>query len=417
MIDTTNTDLNATFNVFEPRLPKLLEQIEVLNRRATKLGVQPVIVTKTGKITDEPIMGKNPVTGHMDVVVGYNRFVEIIVTGSTPKLAGWTLAAVVEHAEEGNILRKVPGCKVELNQFRTGAPCCNHCNTVRNRKDTFIVIHDNGAMKMVGSNCIKDFLGGVDPRQLASYAEILFSIGESCGEAEESEDCGGGGQPTIYSVARMLAYSTCAIRKLGFVSGKVARESQEAGGDKTSTSMTARFWMFPTNRMKLDVDYFVPTDEDKAFADRARQFVLDTIGAKDPETLSDFEHNMLTVCKCEGVELRNLGLLAFVPEYMARENEKTLVRQQENAAGHYGVPGTRYKKQAITYLRSTGFDSQFGYTYIHTFAADTGARLVWKTGTELPYTTGDKLVATFTVKEHSEWKGNLQTKVSRVVFH
>ena len=34
---------------------------------------------------------------------------------------------------------------------------------IRNRRETFIVVHENGDQKMVGSDCIKDFLGHVDP--------------------------------------------------------------------------------------------------------------------------------------------------------------------------------------------------------------------------------------------------------------
>jgi hypothetical protein len=40
---------------------------------------------------------------------------------------------------------------------------------------------------------------------------------------------------------------------------------------------------------------------------------------------------------------------------------------------------------------------------------------VWKTGTDLGYADGFELKATFTVKEHGEYKGWNQTKISRVV--
>jgi hypothetical protein len=70
---------------------------------------------------------------------------------------------------------------------------------------------------------------------------------------------------------------------------------------------------------------------------------------------------------------------------------------------------------ALTYLGCSSFDSQFGTRFIHRFENAEGQRLVWKTGTGLGYSDGFKVTATFSVKEHGEFRGWNQTKITRLV--
>lgn len=401
--------MNKEYRIYQPRLEGLNFQIAKLNKRAAKLGCAPILVRDTGRFEDVPVYNENDISPRRPI--GFRRFVFIEVSGESPKFEGWSLAAVVEHAEEGNILRKSPECKIELNQFRSGAPRCDHCKALRNRKDTFIVSHDNGSVKMVGSNCLRDFLGHVSPHQFAAMAEIMFSLGELCSDAEGEYGPAGYHQDLI-AVDTLLAYAACAIRIKGFISSKAARESQENGGNITSTKDTAAAWMNPFKGATRDKDYFVPEESDQQAAEKSKQHVLDTLGSKDAETLSDFEHNLLTVCKCEAVEKRNLGILAFVPEYYARSIADA---KQAATEAYFGEVGKRVRGVALTYVKSTGWESQFGYSYMHSFVGPKGERMLWKSSNNVDCTAGAVLSTTFTVKAHEDYKGHKQTKISRLV--
>lgn len=93
--------------IAERNLFNLKNELARLNRRAAKIGAPAVsLVQLAGVKTQEK---RNEVTNE---VVSVERFLEHELSGETPKFAGWSLAAVIEHAEEGNILRKVPGGKV-----------------------------------------------------------------------------------------------------------------------------------------------------------------------------------------------------------------------------------------------------------------------------------------------------------------
>lgn len=408
-------DQNITtkeYRVFAPRCEALKASVQKLNKRATKLGVPQITVTDTGRFEDVNVYKAHPYEHEVDYV---ERYLFVSVTGSAPKFAGWSLAAVVEHTEEGNLLRKSPDCKVELTPFRTGAPRCDHCKTIRNRKDTFVFLHDSGDVKVIGANCIKDFLGHADPHALARWAELSYSLTECCEAAEERGECGSGCHDTRAHVETVLSYAACVIRRKGFVSGKKSRESQEAGGNVCSTAFYVSSWTNPDRRMVLGVDYFTPDDVDRERAGVARQYVVDTLGAGNPELLSDFEHNLLLACRCESVERRNIGLLAFVPEYYARQVEK---REQEkrNAASsaHFGEAGKRYRKVALTYIKSAGYSSSYGGGFFHTFMTAAGETLSWKTSNGMNLDAGATVVATFTVKRHTEWRGLKQTEISRL---
>ncbi len=392
------------YRVYSGNLFALREKLAKLNKRAFKLGGSPITLVDTGRFEDEQI--KNDLTG---IVVDVRRFHFMTVTGESPKFNGWSLGAVVEHTTEGNILRKAPNVTAELTQFRVGAQHCDHCKQARHRIETFVVIHDSGEQKLVGRNCLRDFLGHQNPNQLASLAEIVFSVGEMC-EASENEGYGYGGERLFY-VDGFLAYSACAVRHLGYVTSKRARESQETGGNVCSTRQTAEAWSNPFKGAKLGVDYFRPEDCDIEAASKAKQHVLDTLGAKEIETLSDFEHSLLVVCKCEAINPKSAGILAYVPEYYARA-----IQQAKESAleAYFGEVGKRMRNIPLTYIKSTGFDSVYGYTYIHTFTTLEGARILWKSGTNVDVTNGAQINATFTIKAHEEWKGHKQTKVSRL---
>lgn len=382
-------------------------QITKLNVRCAKLGV-PAITIRELSVEEKEV--RNEIT---QLVQRVDRWHIIELEGAQPRFQGWTLAAVVEHAEEGNLLRKAPGCAVELNAFRQGAPRCDHCKALRNRKDTFIVLHEDGSQKQIGSNCIKDFLGHQDPHMLAKWAEICFSAGELAGESENFEG-GFGGRDTLVNCKSIIALANATIRNKGFVSGKAAKEAYERGQMLEATSGYVRNALCPPGKNNVEgIHFFSTVDQDREVADKAIALILDTLGTQDPEKLSDFEHNLLMVCKCVNVKEHNIGLLTYVPQHYARSLERAAEKANKAPEAYFGEVGTRYKAVELTYNRSTGWDSQYGYTYLHMFSGPNGERMSWKTGNDLGLEPGAKVSATFTVKAHEVYKDTMQTKITR----
>lgn len=401
------------------KIEGLSAQLAKLNKRAGKIGAPSINLFATGVIENVPVYADHNDPSGKPIIKWYHQFHTLALCGETPKFAGWSLAAVVEHTDEGNILRKSPECTVELAKYRTGAQKCDHCQALRNRRDTYLVIHEAGAIKQIGSNCIKDFLGHANPHMLAQWAEIIYSASEICGEAEEGdggwEGGGSGSGHKLLNISQYLTWCAVSIRVSGFVSGKAEFESQ---GSKQSTKSEALFFMDPPRGFKGTIPAIEDTDRERA--DRARDFVLANLGSQNVESLSDFEHNLLMVAKCEAVEFRNAGICAFIVEYYRRETEKAVEKAKRDSVykvdAHFGEVGTRYKGLEIIYVGSSSFESEFyGTQFFHRLVGPGGERLLWKTGNELDIVEGQPFKADFTVKKHDEYNGKKQTKINRLV--
>ena len=70
----------------------------------------------------------------------------------------YDFVAVLEHKPNGNIIRQVNN-NITIPEFYKTCPAyCEHCGTVRNRKDTYLVYNKKGnKLIQVGKSCLKDF--------------------------------------------------------------------------------------------------------------------------------------------------------------------------------------------------------------------------------------------------------------------
>ncbi len=86
---------------------------------------------------------------------------------------------------------------------------------------------------------------------------------------------------------------------------------------------------------------------------------------------------------------------------------------------HVGEVGKRMTLK-VTYVSRASWENEYGCsvwcndtTYLHKFADADGNILVWKTTNFIPADYGTEVTLTGTVKEHSEYDGELQTVVTR----
>lgn len=137
----TNDEPRTDFLIPEQNLARLDERVAVLNKRAAKLGVAPVVVERLErreervyKWSDGRERREPERADHRPARV--RVLVAVCVTGETPKLAGWSFLATLDHASEaGVVLRVVPGADVP-ESYREAKPDCDHCQTRRVRRET-----------------------------------------------------------------------------------------------------------------------------------------------------------------------------------------------------------------------------------------------------------------------------------------
>ena len=82
---------------------------------------------------------------------------------------------------------------------------------------------------------------------------------------------------------------------------------------------------------------------------------------------------------------------------------------------YLGEVKERLRDLEVTLTDVRAFDGFYGTTFIYTFAYNEDV-LVWMTSSCKDIEVGEKLLLTGTVKEHSEYKGIKQTKMSRCII-
>ena len=53
---------------------------------------------------------------------------------------GWRFVATLEHKEIGNVIRRVDSSLEIPEYYKTCEPRCDHCKSLRRRKDTYIIM-------------------------------------------------------------------------------------------------------------------------------------------------------------------------------------------------------------------------------------------------------------------------------------
>jgi hypothetical protein len=194
--------------VLERNLPELARRIAQLARRAERLGTGPLTLRDTGRRDGERAC--------------------VVLEGRPPTLAGWTLAALVDHRDEGSTLRVLTAIPAELDRTRFAEPRCDHCHLRRRRAQTFVVWHAaTRRLRQVGSGCLRDFLDGHDPDRLCRQADYLLLAqrelrdGGTHAQADDVADRGD-------ALQEFAAHAAHTLRVDGWVSRRQARDSGRA---------------------------------------------------------------------------------------------------------------------------------------------------------------------------------------------
>jgi hypothetical protein len=425
------TEIQAlkTYRVPEVNYPHLQEQIAKLQKRATKLGCGAIEMIEVGHedwpgfwVTDDATGGdrivyRKPGTDLPRPTGDYRRYFQIQVTGDRPKLNGWQFAATLDAIYDedgkfvGNMLRVLPG--FELPEiYRTADASCDHCRVQRNRKNTFIVKHEDGTWKQIGRQCLKDFLGHASPEMYARYAEMLMSLDE-LGSSSEDEDWLGGGSSFVrrYRVQDLLQITAMFVRADGWKSKVFEAES-------TASSLTGWLMASDDQRKSIAARYLRHQSFVLAVSDSDKQTATETMewleGLSEREGLNDYLHNLSLLGKAGAVEMKVFGFLASaIPAYLRTKNIETFRKQERLVSNYVGKP-TERMETILTLKMKRYIEGDYGTRTMCKYHDETGNVVIWWASSSIDMEDGTKLKAKFTVKEHSEYEGIKQTIVSRL---
>ena len=437
----------TTENYFiaEGALAEFERRMKPIVRRATRCNAPISYVINRDIFEDRKIKVLDREHKEVERIVRYYR---VDVAGEKPKFAGWKFVGTLEHSTEGNLLRLLPN-ETCPEHFRTLAPYCDHCQVkTRVRKDTYLVAHENGDFKQVGSGCIKDFLGAASPQTIAKMAENWISFQDLL-EVTKGVGLGGAFYVNVerWDIMEFLSKVCAVVRVDGgrFVSrASVNRMIEKYGeGCRTPevTGQKAFEMQWPYGETlryrKDDVAKYATLPEDEKMAEKAIEWAMSEFGGGLSDTdadsiqasilgtqkgreLNDFEHNLYVVAKGQSIERRTMGIAAYliqayrkahnlVPEYKPK---------QRLTSNHIGTVKERLRGvEVILEKRFTWKSEEFGEGVRFKMVTKDGNVLVWKTynvADEKDMVEGRGYVITGTVSKHDEYNGEKQTVLQRL---
>jgi hypothetical protein len=377
------------------------EKIQKLQRRAVKLGLEPisleVLNTEYFELSpkDAERLGQTHRVEHAVALVGVN-----------PKLSGWSLVAAIDFLGEGrnNIVREAPG-EVAPEVYRTTDTRCEHCDSTRKRNNIFVLRHEDGTFKQVGRNCIADFLGR-DAERLLQWAQY---VNEAVEATEDDEKLAGGSSTRYTNIKQFLAHVSMAIR----TSGWVPRSAES--WERPSTSSVAMATLYPFGRRN------VPAPEQKDFdlADATLDYIRTVLVAK--TNLTSYDSNLVALAAGEFFETKYAGMVASMIrardkhfENLLRHQEIEKSRQREKADSDYvAAVGDRIKVR-VTVLAKILRDSDWGVSANIIMVDAEGNKIVWyASGEREDIERGGEYTLAATVKKHDLYKEVKTTYITR----
>lgn len=388
-----------------------LANFEKMARRARKINgseIRAEIVEIIERKTGEDAYGRDM----------FDDFYRVRVDAEPVKIEGYTFLAVIDHINDaGNIVKVLPNTGAELPvSYRTAKPFCQHCNSLRTRRNTFVLRCDaTGEMKQIGKNCFADFIGR-DPKQVAAWAMMLGTM-VGGGDSEDDFDGAYGMRDLRYiALFTYLGHTAAIMRVHGWMSGKTAKAHGGEEGGMKPTSERAHLNMEPPKARKGEMPFKVEkvTDEDRKLARAAIDWVL-TLDKR--RNLSDYEHNILVLAKSPYIERKSEGFAAsIIPTYLRAQEKAAIAKKKavgtENSV-HVGAINERIEFGKVRVVAA--FSGLSGGFEVHRyrFATAEGNLLLWSASKTQELIQGDEVTLVGTVKRHDEYEGMKRTYITR----
>lgn len=336
------------------------------------------------------------------------RFILVEVEG-TAIINNWQYVASVEHTEKGNILKKNPCINEEIPERYYNSKCyCEHCNSNRYRKNTFIVQNTiTKEFKQVGKSCLNDFTGGLSAEYVASYISLFDDL-------IEFEKIEGGYHATEYiNKIEAMQYIAETIRHFGYI---------KTDDERPTKTRSLQYWkvnhgfytgLFSKIGEELKEEMLkVSFNHESDYSKELVKNVLKWINEQDEN--NNYFHNLKVITSLDYITFDKFGLLASVfpsyNKYLVRKEEKEKKEAQEKVSVHVGDIGKRINVKVESFNIVTSWDTMYGTTYIYKIVDTNGNIYTWKTSGGIADETKEIIG---TVKAHNEFKGIKQTELTR----
>lgn len=333
--------------------------------------------------------------------------VDIEINNPVVSLNGWSFLAIIEHSKVGNIIMKKLYDIEVPEQYLNSDTYCEHCNTDRYRKYTYLVYkQDTKEIHQVGSTCLTAYLG-FDASLLMAHATFFTTLNDLMNT--EHEKMGKRGIEA-QELETFLKRTICYTQKFGYVSAKKAREhnSNNVNNDDNYNYLSATgtdVWLMEYTRSQMNcIKDSIDTDETKETYAKIIEWV------KGLENKSDYIHNIKVLVDRGFVTYKTATTAAsIVGIYFVNTNKKKV--ESKKISNHFGNLKERIDVDMVL-KTATSFEGKFGTSTCYRFETIDGNIAVWFTAS-VRLEEGKRYVGKATISKHDDFKGSKQTIITR----
>lgn len=396
--------------IHEDKIEKLEKKLATLETKCKKYGVEfnykrvDELFTESDKKDEKGF----PIVNHYFIVEASGLL----------KHADWEFVATIDHREgNGNVIRSYANSIQVPDRFYYSEPFCEHCNTKRRRKDTYI-IHNTvtDEWKQVGRSCVNEFTNGLDAQWIAWYTQMYSEI-------EDSYSPDTSIRPREYhSVRTILLYAAECVKHFGYFKTDDRYPTKHRTLDYYY--FCERGWVANKELREVytedmeSVSFNINSDDTVKLVDDAISWVCNL--SEKEITDNNYMHNLYNIVSNEYATCRDIGMLvSLIPTYnreLAKREREEQIRienaKEVIASDFVGNIGDRitFKLESAECVCSR--ETMFGYQHLYKFKDVDGNILMWSTSN---YIDSDKDINTIcgTVKSHEEFRGVKQTFLTR----
>ena len=401
------------FAIYEENIPKFEKALNRIKNKCIKYNCPFVYNTVGEEFKTETISRLEDGTPLAHDIEITRRFI-IIEVEAHPVIANWELVASLEHTKGGNIIHSINNNINIPERYYNVAPYCEHCNTNRRRKNSFI-IHNikTNEFKQVGKTCLSDFTGNVDAEWLASFYSMFEKLATF-----EAPQGGYNNNMRYFPVIDLLAYTVAVTNIYGYCKSDSKNATSETVKDFYIVSECKGYpFGDVTERIKekMQAVNFKVTEEDTATAAKIIAYVNSI------EDTNNYIHNIKTLCASDMVAYKNVNLLVSAITCYNRELErkaKEEARKKEvGKSKHIGNVKDRLTISVASWRCLTSWCNCYdGYnetaTFLYQFIDNDGNIFTWKTQKHFDEDATLQEI-TGTVKAHNVFRDVKQTELTR----
>lgn len=395
-----------TYAIYEGNLERLEKKIQTIKNKCIKYGASFHYA-----VVGEEFRSYKDKNDEEHTI----RFVLVEAEGQVIH-QDWEFIAVVAHEQAGNIIRQF-NTNIEVpEKYYTSEPVCEHCNTKRRRKDTYLIHNTTtGEWKQVGKTCLNEFTNGMDAEEVARYISLFDELikGESFS--------GVGSYETYTSVREILAYAFETVKHFGYqpASEWESYPTRSRCDDFYSVCTGRTRWLTAhrieqiKEEMEL-VKFHADSEDNKKLVDDSIAWVL-----SQDDSNNSYMHNLKVICSSDWCSSRNLGILISLAHTYRKHIKAEEIKKVKNEAhdseaassNFVGSEGERITFKAVDVTCVYTSESIYGLSFMYKMHDEDGNVMMWTTGNSLDVEYS--YTVTGTVKKHEEYRGVKQTWLTR----